>query len=851
MVTLSNLMAKDRTTFGSRFTARIIRGMLNVTVPVFNFKPRPRRWINIGGIVSARSLGDRVVIECEFGFMEIKIISSNIWRVRASKHQLPEEHSSFAAIEPKDALRLKLNKQYGFLQIKQDKNISSRGEIVIKVLERTSQISFEQVNGTILSRDQQSIAWSKKGNWVRTSKTSPVKEFHVGFGEKTGDLVKNGKKMIFWNSDPTGFDAREDPLYQNEPLQVTIREDGSAYGIFYDNPGYALIHISKGQRSAVTYYCETEPLCYYFFAGPTLKEVVMQIAQLNGFLPLPPRWVLGYHQCRWSYYPEERVREIAKNFRERQIPCDSIHLDIDYMDGFRVFTWDSKRFPDPKKLIRDLLTEGFKTIVMTDPGLKVDPDWSIYREGLERNFYCSLPSGEPFIGEVWPGDCVFPDFFDAKVREWWGQLYKSYLDVGVEGFWLDMAEPSIFSARRTFPPDVQHTINGKKVSNREVHNAYGNLFAKATREGVEKLLPEKRVFLFCRTAYSGIQRFAATWTGDNASRWSSLRQSIPMVLNMGLTGQPFVAVDLGGFAFDTTAELLTRWYQLGIFYPFCRNHSANGTKNQEPWVFGEPYETINRKTLEFRYQLLPYLYTLLWEASTTGIPMMRPLFMEFPKDKETYKALWHNKEFLLGRNLLIAPILEENKQKNNVATRKIYLPEGSSWIDFWTTEKYEGGKVLEKKVSLETFPLFVREGSALPIGPSVLFSEQSNAHPLWLFVYPSEEIAGEVYLDDGITKEFEEGEFCHLTIRGNEEKNKLNLEIFQKGKLRELPLTNNELCIVIFTTKDPKEVKVNDKLVLNPPRNNKLFWRRRENGQGFEILVPNPEFPLDLEVSYQ
>ncbi|MHA1631129.1 MAG: TIM-barrel domain-containing protein [Candidatus Heimdallarchaeota archaeon] len=844
-------MAKDRTTFASQLNARIIRGILNITVPILNYKRKPLRWTSIGGIVSSKSLGDRVLIECERGFLEIKIITSTIWRVRASKERLPEEHISFAAEEPKSSLQLKLSKQYGLLQIKQDKNISTREEIVIKVQERDSIISFECVDGSILTKDKQPISWSKKGSWGRIIKTGASFEYHLGFGEKTGKLLKNGEKMLFWNIDPTGYDTKEDPLYQNEPFQISIKENGKAYAIFYDNPGFSIIQLSKLEDGTVSYFTENEPLCYYIFTGPTLKDLSKQIAQLNDLLPFPPRWVLGYHQCRWSYYPENKVRELAREFRERRIPCDSIHLDIDYMNGYRVFTWDSTRFPQPAKLLQDLRNAGFKTIVMTDPGLKVDPDWQIYQECLENKYYCSLPSGEPFIGEVWPGNCIFPDFFDPKVQEWWGALYQSYLDVGVEGFWLDMAEPSIFSVRRTFPSNVLHTINGKKIPNRKVHNAYGNMFAKATREGLDKLRGEQRTFIFARTAYSGIQRYAATWTGDNASRWSSLRQSIPMILNMGITGQPFVAVDLGGFAFDTTPELLTRWYQLGIFYPFCRNHSAKGTAFQEPWVFGEKYETIIRKTLELRYQLLPYLYTLLWKASTTGLPMIRPLFMEFPKDKETLNAKWHNSQFFVGSNLLIAPILTASGNNGKLATREIYLPKGTQWIDFWSAEEFQGGQILVREVPLETVPLFVRKGAVLPMGSAVPFVEKTSEHPLSLYVYPASEISGEVYLDDGITKAFEKGNYTHLLIRGATEPRKLALEIFKDGKLEGLPTTNNELQIVVITEKIPKEIKVNDRLVKKISENQQLSWKNLEEKKGFTIMIPNPDFPLELEVKYQ
>ncbi|NHJ49797.1 MAG: DUF4968 domain-containing protein [Asgard group archaeon] len=842
-------MSRFKRFFGSKLSALFTKVILKVSVPILNNKIIPLQWSSLGGVVSSKQDNNILMIECENGYLEIKLITSNIWRVRASKTKLPKEHISYAAQEPSSNIPLRVVKEYSKIVLKENKNVLRSDDLIVTVNDYNSTISFARVNGKKLHEDKSSISWSKRGSWAKVQKVYSQKSLHTGFGEKTGKLVKNGKKMIFWNTDPSVYGKYDDPIYQSEPLQVTVHEDGSAHAIFYDNPHYSVIKPRKDSGLNVSYFTEQEPLCYYVLTGPNLKDVSRQIGELNGRLPLPPRWILGYHQCRFSYYPESKVREIAENFRTKNIPCDSIHLDIDYMNGFRCFTWDNERFPDPAKLASDLRDDGFKLISMIDPALKVDPEWDIYNECIDNNFHCRMPNGDPYIGRVWPGKCVFPDFTNPKVRDWWGSLYKRLVDVGIEGIWLDMAEPSTFDLRRTAPNNVQHDLDGRFGNHRDAHNIYGLQFAQATREGLDKLKENHRNFIFVRTAYSGIQRYASSWTGDNFSNWTGLQQSIPMVMNMGLSGQTFVSVDLGGFALDVYPELLIRWYQTGIFYPYCRNHSDKRSVNQEPWAFDEQTEEIIRNIIQFRYQLLPYFYSLLWEASSEGLPMMRPLFMEFPLDKETYNEEWHNTQFMVGDKLLVAPILSKIKKNQQEVTRDIYLPKGK-WIDFWTNEQLNGGQTFERIVPINHLPLFIRSGSALPMNPIVNYSEKTVEHPLYLNIYPDTEIKGNIYLDDGITKTFEDEFYNYITIKGHEATREISIELTQSGKIKDLPLTNNFLHIRIFTKKQPIKIRVNDRTVNQENNFEKLSWNKPSDENYIEIIIPEPEFPLSVLVNF-
>jgi alpha-glucosidase len=842
-------MSTDKFAFGNKISNFLVKCLMNLIVPLKNRRRIPWQWVSLGGISSFKSDRNVALIECENGYLEIKLISPTIWRVRASKHPFTREHKSWASIEPPASSNIKLKQERGYLTVKTDKNISDRNDIIIRINERDSTVTFQKFNNEILNDESKAISFGKYVSWSSLQKISHEQDIHIGFGERTGKLAKNGRKMTFWNTDPTSYGKNDDPLYQSEPIQISIKKDGSAYGIFYDNHHYSIIKPKNDKKSTINYFTESDPICYYFFTGPTLKEVCKQISTINGTLPLPPKWILGHHQCRWSYCPEEKVREIARNFRERNIPCDSVHLDIDYMDGFRCFTWDKDRFPDPKKMISDLGEDGFKIIVITDPGLKVDQEYKVFADCIKNDYQCKLPNQKSYVTRVWPGKSIFPDFTNPDVREWWGTQFKTLFDVGVEGFWIDMNEPSTFTFKRTALDDVEHNMDGRGGDHQDAHNIFGQSMMIATREGVDKLRGNKRTFLFTRSCYAGIQRYSASWTGDNNSNWVGLQQTIPMLLNMGLVGQPLVAVDIGGFSLNCTAELLTRWYQLGIFYPFVRNHSAKGTTPQEPWAFGEETEKIIKKYIELRYQLIPYLYTLTWEAILTGIPLMRPLFMEFPSDIETYNEKWQNSEFLVGDKLLVAPILVKAVKGKNSVNRDIYLPKGN-WYDYWTKELLVGGKIIQRDVDIDQVPLFVKAGSILPFGPIVQSVEKAIDYPLFIEIFPDEVMIGNVYLDDGSTKAFEQGEYSFLTFQGIDKRKSISLDVSKKGNFRGLPSTNNSIHIGIYDNRIPNTVLVNDKKLKSNDNSLENYWEVNTKEGILLIVIKNPEFPMNIEITY-
>ncbi|MCI1778473.1 MAG: DUF5110 domain-containing protein [Bacteroidales bacterium] len=478
-----------------------------------------------------------------------------------------------------------------------------------------------------------------------------------GTGEVTGGLRRNGKKIMLWNTDNPGYHiGKGNVLYQTHPWILAVRKDGSAYGVLVDNTWKQSIDLSDSIK-VVSYGPAARVI---IVERNTPQKVVEELADLTGHMQMPPLWALGYQQSRWSYYPDSRVREVASQFRKRKIPCDVIWMDIHYMQDYKIFTFDSLRFPDPLGLNKYLHSINFRSVWMIDPGVKKQKGYFVYDQGSAGNYWIQTPQGKEFNGSVWPGPCAFPDFTMPQVRKWWSGLYKDYMAQGIDGVWNDMNEPSVFNVEsKTMPEDNIQRGGGNlpKDIHLRYHNVFGMLMIKATREGILKANPDKRPFVLSRASYIGGQRYAATWTGDNMSTWSHLKMSIPMVLNLGLSGQPFSGPDIGGFIGSPDKDLFANWIAIGPFYPFCRNHTTVNSANQEPWAYGREVEDISRRALDRRYMLMPYIYTLFCQASVTGLPVMRPVFFADPKDRSLRSE---DRAFMLGGDLIIVPRWAEN-----------------------------------------------------------------------------------------------------------------------------------------------------------------------------------------------
>lgn len=624
---------------------------------------------------------------------------------------------------------------------------------------------------------------------LRIQLTAKKGEGYFGLGDKSWDTDLHGRYFRNWNEDAFAYGKERDTLYRSIPFYLGLR-DATAYGLFLDNTYRTHFDFNSQKDKLTTIWVEGGEFSYYLFTGPSLDRVAAAYAKLTGTAELPPLWAIGYHQCRWSYYPEKRVHEVANAFREQRIPCDSIYLDIDYMDGYRCFTWNKQHFPNPKKMIADLKAAGFHTVVMIDPGIKVDDEYFVYVDGSEEDAWCMRPDGRPMVGPVWPPECVWPDFTDPDVRAWWGPLYQElYLEQGVSGFWNDMNEPAVFRVNRlTFPDNVVHDLDGRGGDHAEAHNIYGMQMSRASYDGLKELQPSKRPFLLCRATFSGGQRYAALWTGDNIANWEHLAMANRQCLRLSISGFSFVGTDIGGFVDDPGGELLVRWLQLAVFHPLMRIHSmgnnADGAtevdaeavaqkerenrQDQEPWAYGAPYTDQAREAIEMRYQLLPYLYTAMQQHQENGTPVLRNLFFYDQADKNCRKF---GDQFLCGNDLLVAPIVKQGAKKIT-----LYLPKGN-WVDYQSSKLYKGGKKYTLPTDPNYIPVFVRSGAILPIAPVTQHTgELVKVKTMQLNVYASEDTGyGEWYWDAGEGYDYAQNGFRKASFGYAQDKSSFSL----------------------------------------------------------------------------
>jgi alpha-glucosidase len=618
----------------------------------------------------------------------------------------------------------------------------------------------------------------KAGIFVAASKKLGFDEHFYGLGEKAAHLDKRRNFFVNWNSDTPGYTEGKDPIYQTIPFYLGLQH-GVAYGLFFDNSYRSYFDFGRSSQQRAWFGAEGGEMNYYFFYGPSIKKILGRYADLTGHMPLPPMWALGNQQSRWSYYPDTMVERVVREYRERDLPLDVLHLDIDYMQGYRVFTFDRKRFPDPLALTERLKRQGVKVIAIVDPGVKHQPAaanaarlatakpelqpqdqrYYVFDQGLEKNYFQHRKNGELFIPKVWPGDSVFVDYTLPEARRWWGDLHRAYIDNGVAGIWNDMNEPSDFVEQTGKNQlDVVSYDEGENSTHAKNRNVFALLEARATYEGLARLRSDQRPYVITRAAYAGIQRYSTMWTGDSNSTWDALALNVPMFTTLGLSGEPFVGSDVGGFIGRGNGELLVRGYQISFLAPFCRNHKEIDGYDQEPWRFGKYYEDIIRKYLKLRYQLLPFLYTTLEEAHTTGVPLFRPLMLNYQGDPNTYNL---DDEFMIGNDLLVAPIV-----RPDVTARLVYLPQGL-WYDYWTNKKYEGGTMIGVDAPLETVPMFVRGGAILPLGPTMNYVGEKRVDPLTFAIYPDQKGSASMtlYEDDGLSPAYEQGAFRRTTFQ--------------------------------------------------------------------------------------
>ncbi len=744
--------------------------------------------ILLNHVSSAQPMPNGIELHSGTAVMQITALRDDLLRVRVCATGTLPEDASWAVLA---------NARAAAVPVQQDSNGKSVGfhtaRLRVSIERKSMAMTVTDLDGNILAQDIPDHPIEFHGSSFRVYKRSPDDEHYFGLGDKPGPLDRRNEAFANWNTDAYGWQESTDPIYKSIPFFLTFRK-GISGGLFLDNTWRTSFDFNKEIHDGYSFGAENGPLDYYLLYGPTPKAVVEEWAWLTGPTPLPPMWTLGFQQSRYSYYPESVVRSIASKLRSERIPADAIYLDIDYQFKNRPFTVDPERFPHFEQMIKDLQAQHLHTILITDLHLANLPHqgYKPYDEGIAGDHFVHNPDGSVYTGVVWPGPAVFPDFTQKASRDWWGTLYSEFVHDGVAGFWNDMNEPSVFQvASKTMPDNVRHRIDepgfAKRTANHlEIHNVFGMENSRGTFEGLRKLAPDTRPFVLTRASYAGGQRYAATWTGDNSSTWNHLRQTNPQLLNLGLSGFAMSGADVGGFAGSPQPELLTRWLEIAAFHPIDRDHTSMGTNPQEPWADGTTQDLdLRRHFIEQRYKLMPYIYTAAEEMSRTGIPIMRPLFLEFPDASRDGHPLDLNSgsEFLLGADLLIAPSPYPDMLDNYQA---VLPPVG--WYDYWTgaavrADGQEHIRIGNDNIpdqdlqvtlhpTIDQLPVFARGGSIIPVQPLVQSTEEKPSGPLTLRVYPpdgpvasrqkQQPCDGSLYLDDGLSYAYQKGEYLRL-----------------------------------------------------------------------------------------
>ena len=634
-------------------------------------------------------------------------------------------------------------------------------------------ITFNTLKGEVINEDDTAFSTSWIGNEITTYKKLNDKERFIGLGEKTGPIDKRGNAYVNWNSDVFAYGVEADPLYATIPFYIGIK-DGLFYGILFDNTYKTNFNFGASNKRFVSFGAEAGPMNYYFIYGVSISEIIQSLSKLTGKMSMPPKWSLGLQQCRYSYYPDSDLVRVAQTYRDKKIPCDVIYYDIHYMEDYKVFTWHPTYFPNPKQTNEQLAKLNFKKVVIVDPGVKKEKGYAPYEEGIKGNHFVNYPDGAPYSAEVWPGWCHFPDFTNEETRNWWATKFKKLKKDGIDGFWNDMNEPASWG--QASPDLIEFDYDEEKSTHKGAHNVYGMQMARATKSGAEKANPNERPFILTRAAYAGIQRYAALWTGDNTASDEHMLLGNRMVANIGLCGVPFCGNDVGGFAGDTSSELFARWIQSAAFHPFFRLHKMVNSKPNEPWTYGEQVEAVAKNFIQLRYRLMPYIYSLFYQASINGLPICRSLVLNYPNDNNIYKTAFEN-QYMLGEALLICAV----DSKTTIA--KVYLPKGD-WYLLYNDIHYKGGQIHLIECPIDIIPIFAKGGEILIEQSQTEYWNDEHDSILRIHLYKgSEKATLQFYEDDGISIENDKEVFAKRNIVFDANENKLIIEA-QNGSFK-------------------------------------------------------------------
>jgi alpha-glucosidase len=701
--------------------------------------------LNVGDVKNVSISGQQLKITTTNAYAEVTVYSPSIIRVRMDKKPLKTDFS-YAVISKPASTKSAITQNAEQVSIVTD----SLKAIIRK---KPFAVAFYTLDGTVINEDETGLTTSWIGDEVTTYKKMYDGERFIGLGEKTGNLDRRGNGYTNWNTDAFGYSTNQDPIYSTIPFYVGIHHNIN-YGIFLDNTYQSDFNFGASNDRFSSFGANGGEMNYYFIYHKRLADIITSYTFLTGRMNLPPLWSLGYQQNRYSYYPETEVMRIAQTLREKKIPADGITLDIHYMDKYQLFTWNKERFPDPVRLTGKLKEMGFRTTVIVDPGIKVEKGAPAFERGLKDDIFIKYPDGKNYTGQVWPGWCHFTDFTSEKGRAWWRKEVKFFADHGVSGIWNDMNEIATWGQK--MPNNVLFDYDGLKTTHLQAHNVYGMQMARSSYEGA-RLASKERPFVLTRAGYAGLQRYTAMWTGDNRSEDNHMLLGVRLMMSLGISGVPFTGMDVGGFTGNPSIGLFSRWMQIGAFTPYFRNHTAINTKSSEPWTYGEEVLEVSRNYVNLRYHLLPYLYSTFYEATQTGLPVLRTLAIDYTFDSKVYEERFQN-QYFFGKSMMVAPF-ESGKD-----LAKVYFPQGK-WYELYNDSLEDGSKEKVISLSMQKLPVYVKESSIIPMQSLIQSTLEKPNDTLTVHVYNGNvSNAFTYYEDDGISFNYEKGEYHKRTI---------------------------------------------------------------------------------------
>lgn len=721
-------------------------------------KSSSSRFMGMGKILDWERTPIGIKGKTENGFFQLSIFDQRIIRVQASLLDEFNPNPYSVIMEPNE-VPFEVSESNDFLILK-------TSETQAKVDSKKFTVSFFDKTGNLLNQDD-SLGISWIGTEVSCYKKVQEDEKFIGLGEKTGNLNRAGNAYTNWNTDYFAYGTGDDPLYMSIPFYIGVHQKG-AYGIFFDNTHKSIFNFGASTNRFIYFSAEDGEMDYYFIHEKEVGGIISKYTELTGKMQMPPKWSLGFQQCRYSYYPDSEVKTLAQTFRDKDMPADVIYLDIHHMEAYKVFTFDSIKFSDPKSLITYLKSKGFRVVVIMDPGIKTEKGYLPYEEGKEKDLFVKYPDGAEYQAQVWPGWCAFPDFTKEETRTWWAEKMAFYTEAGVDGFWTDMNEPASWGQHT--PNLIEFDFEGDVSSHRKARNIYGMQMARSAQEGAVWNKKEERPFVLTRSGFSGIQRYAAAWTGDNVASEEHMLAGIRLVNSLGLSGVAFAGYDVGGFAGEASKSLFARWMSIGAFSPLYRAHSMINSNDAEPWAFGEEVEEISRNYMKLRYRLLPTIYSKFHSSAQTGLPINASLAISYPLDSKIYQSAYQN-QYMFCDSFLVAPV-ESTKE-----ITKVYLPKGS-WYYLFSDEKYAGEKEIYQDCPLNYLPVFVKAGSIFSMQSDVSNTEEMHDGILRIHLYAQDKGESHFthYEDDGKTFDYQDGAFFKRELIYQAEESKLSLE---------------------------------------------------------------------------